>query len=101
MIALLRLKPVLVDIEEETFNINCDEIQKAITPKTKAIIPVHLFGQVANMDRVMDIAKTNNLFVIEDNAQGIGLLISLQIILNINLVLLEILVQHLSFHLKI
>ena len=72
VIALLRLKPVLVDIEEETFNINCDEIQKAITPKTKAIIPVHLFGQVANMDRVMDIAKTNNLFVIEDNAQGIG-----------------------------
>ena len=72
VIALLRLKPVLVDIDEETFNINCDEIQKAITPKTKAIIPVHLFGQVANMDRVMDIAKTNNLFVIEDNAQGIG-----------------------------
>ena len=72
VIALLRLKPVLVDIEEETFNINCDEIQKAITPKTKAIIPVHLFGQVANMDRIMDIAKTNNLFVIEDNAQGIG-----------------------------
>ena len=72
VIALLRLKPVLVDIEEETFNINCDEIKKAITPKTKAIIPVHLFGQVANMDRVMDIAKTNNLFVIEDNAQGIG-----------------------------
>ena len=72
VIALLRLKPVLVDIEEETFNINCDEIQKAITQKTKAIIPVHLFGQVANMDRVMDIAKTNNLFVIEDNAQGIG-----------------------------
>ena len=72
VIALLRLKPVLVDIDEETFNINCDEIQKAITSKTKAIIPVHLFGQVANMDRVMDIAKTNNLFVIEDNAQGIG-----------------------------
>ncbi|MDB4050158.1 DegT/DnrJ/EryC1/StrS family aminotransferase [Flavobacteriaceae bacterium] len=72
VIALLGLKPILVDIDEETFNINCDEIQKAITPKTKAIIPVHLFGQVANMDRVMDIARTNNLFVIEDNAQGIG-----------------------------
>ncbi|MDB4087320.1 DegT/DnrJ/EryC1/StrS family aminotransferase [Flavobacteriaceae bacterium] len=72
VIALLGLKPILVDIDEETFNINCDEIQKAITPKTKVIIPVHLFGQVANMDRVMDIARTNNLFVIEDNAQGIG-----------------------------
>ena len=72
VIALLKLKPVLVDIEEDTFNINCDEIVKAITTKTKAIIPVHLFGQVANMDKVMEIAKSNNLFVIEDNAQAIG-----------------------------
>ena len=72
VIALLKLKPVLVDIEEDTFNINCDEISKAITNKTKAIIPVHLFGQVANMDKVMEIAKSNNLFVIEDNAQAIG-----------------------------
>lgn len=72
VIALLKLKPVLVDIEEDTFNINCDEIIKAITNKTKAIIPVHLFGQVANMDKVMEIAKSNNLFVIEDNAQAIG-----------------------------
>ena len=72
VIALLKLKPVLVDIEEDTFNINCDEIIKAITTKTKAIIPVHLFGQVANMDKVMEIAKANNLFVIEDNAQAIG-----------------------------
>jgi dTDP-4-amino-4,6-dideoxygalactose transaminase len=72
VIALLRLKPVLVDIDEDTFNIDCDEIIKAITPKTKAIIPVHLFGQVANMDKVMEIAKSNNLFVIEDNAQAIG-----------------------------
>ena len=72
VIALLKLKPVLVDIEEDTFNINCDEIIKVITPKTKAIIPVHLFGQVANMDKVMEIAKSNNLFVIEDNAQAIG-----------------------------
>ena len=72
VIALLQLKPVLVDIEEDTFNIDCDEILKAITPKTKAIIPVHLFGQVANMDKVMEIAKSNNLFVIEDNAQAIG-----------------------------
>jgi dTDP-4-amino-4,6-dideoxygalactose transaminase len=72
VISLLKLKPVLVDIEEDTFNINCDEIIKAITTKTKAIIPVHLFGQVANMDKVMEIAKSNNLFVIEDNAQAIG-----------------------------
>ena len=72
VIALLKLKPILVDIEEDTFNINCDEIIKAITTKTKAIIPVHLFGQVANMDKVMEIAKANNLFVIEDNAQAIG-----------------------------
>src|SRR6056300_1090147 len=72
VIALLKLKPVLVDIEEDTFNINCDEIIKAITPKTKAIIPVHLFGQVANMNRVMEIAKANNIFVVEDNAQAIG-----------------------------
>ena len=72
VIALLRLKPVLVDIDEDTFNIDCDEIIKAITPKTKAIIPVHLFGQVANMNKVMEIAKANDLFVIEDNAQAIG-----------------------------
>ncbi|MDA9622822.1 DegT/DnrJ/EryC1/StrS family aminotransferase [Flavobacteriaceae bacterium] len=72
VIALLQLKPVLVDIEEDTFNIDCDKIIKAITSKTKAIIPVHLFGQVANMDKVMDIAKSNSLYVIEDNAQGIG-----------------------------
>ena len=72
VIALLRLKPVLVDIDEDTFNIDCDEIIKAITPKTKGIIPVHLFGQVANMNKVMEIAKANNLFVVEDNAQAIG-----------------------------
>ena len=72
VIALLRLKPVLVDIDEDTFNIDCDEIIKAITPKTKGIIPVHLFGQVANMNKVMEIAKANNLYVVEDNAQAIG-----------------------------
>jgi len=72
VIALLQLKPVLVDIEEDTFNINCDEILKSITSKTKVIIPVHLFGQIANMDEVMKIAKNHNLKVIEDNAQAIG-----------------------------
>ncbi len=72
VIALLKLTPVLVDVEEDTFNIDIDALKKAITPKTKAIVPVHLFGQVANMDAVLEIAKTHNLFVIEDNAQAIG-----------------------------
>ncbi|MFY9243441.1 MAG: DegT/DnrJ/EryC1/StrS family aminotransferase [Polaribacter sp.] len=72
VIALLKLTPVLVDVEKDTFNINIDALKKAITPKTKAIVPVHLFGQVANMDAVMEIAKKHNLFVIEDNAQAIG-----------------------------
>ena len=72
VIALLGLTPVLVDVLPDTFNIDPDAIEKAITPNTKAIVPVHLFGQVADMDRIMDIAQKHNLFVIEDNAQGIG-----------------------------
>ena len=72
VIALLKLTPVLVDVEADTFNIDIEALKKAITPKTKAIVPVHLFGQVANMDAVMEIAKEHNLFVIEDNAQAIG-----------------------------
>jgi len=72
VIALLQLTPVLVDVEKDTFNIDISAIEKAITPKTKAIVPVHLFGQCANMDAIMDLAKKNNLFVIEDNAQAIG-----------------------------
>ena len=72
VIALLGLTPVLVDVNPDDFNINIDAIKKAITPKTKAIVPVHLFGQCANMDAVMKIAKEHNLFVIEDNAQAIG-----------------------------
>ena len=72
VIALLQLTPVLVDVEPDTFNIDPTAIEKAITPKTKAIVPVHLFGQCANMDAIMDIAQKNKLFVIEDNAQGIG-----------------------------
>ncbi|MCL4128255.1 UNVERIFIED_CONTAM: hypothetical protein GTU68_021051 [Idotea baltica] len=72
VIALLKLTPVLVDVDAKTFNIDIDALQKAITPKTKAIVPVHLFGQVANMDAVMEIAEKHNLFVIEDNAQAIG-----------------------------
>jgi len=72
VIALLGLTPVLVDVDENTFNISIEAIKKAITPKTKAIVPVHLFGQAANMDEIMAIAKEHNLFVIEDNAQAIG-----------------------------
>ncbi len=72
VIALLRLTPVLVDVNPDDFNINIEAIEKAITPKTKAIVPVHLFGQCANMDEVMRIAEKHNLFVIEDNAQAIG-----------------------------
>ena len=72
VIALLQLTPVLVDVNEDDFNINIEAIKKAITPKTKAIVPVHLFGQCANMEAVMAIAKAHNLFVIEDNAQAIG-----------------------------
>ncbi len=72
VIALLQLTPVLVDVDPNTFNIDPESIKKAITPKTKAIVPVHLFGQSSNMDEVMKIAKEHNLFVIEDTAQAIG-----------------------------
>lgn len=72
VIALLGLTPVLVDVEPDTFNIDIEAIKKAITPNTKAIVPVHLFGQCANMETIMEIAKENNLYVIEDNAQAIG-----------------------------
>lgn len=72
VIALLQLTPVLVDVDPETFNIDVEAIKKAITPKTKAIVPVHLFGLAANMDEIMALAKEHNLYVIEDNAQGIG-----------------------------
>jgi UDP-2-acetamido-2-deoxy-ribo-hexuluronate aminotransferase len=72
VISLLRLKPVLVDVDPKTFNINPEAIETAITPKTKAIIPVHLFGQTADMEAINIIADKHNLFVVEDNAQGIG-----------------------------
>lgn len=72
VIALLQLTPVLVDVEADSFNIDVTAIENAITPKTKAIVPVHLFGQCANMDAVMKIAEKHDLFVIEDNAQAIG-----------------------------
>ncbi|MCK5814757.1 MAG: DegT/DnrJ/EryC1/StrS family aminotransferase [Flavobacteriaceae bacterium] len=72
VIALLKLTPVLIDVESDTFNMDLDALKKAITPKTKAIVPVHLFGQCANMEAILEIAKEHNLFVIEDNAQAIG-----------------------------
>lgn len=72
VIALLGLRPVLVDVYPNTFDINVEAIEKAITPKTKAIVPVHLFGQCADMERIMALAKKHNLFVIEDVAQAIG-----------------------------
>jgi dTDP-4-amino-4,6-dideoxygalactose transaminase len=72
VIGLLNLVPVFVDVDSDTFNINVTKLEKAITSKTKAIIPVHLFGQTANMEEVMKIANNHNLFVIEDAAQAIG-----------------------------
>lgn len=72
VIALLKLTPILVDVDKDTYNIDPKAIEKAITPKTKAIVPVHLFGQCADMDAIMGIAKRHKLYVIEDNAQAIG-----------------------------
>lgn len=72
VIALLQLTPVLVDVNDDDFNINIEAIKRAITSKTKAIVPVHLFGQCANMEAIMEIAQEHDFFVIEDNAQAIG-----------------------------
>ena len=72
VIALLGLTPVLVDVDPDTFNIDPEAIRKAITPKTKAIVPVHLFGQSADMEEIMKIAREHNLYVIEDTCQAIG-----------------------------
>ncbi len=72
VIALLRLTPVMVDVDPNTFNLNVEFLEKAITKKTKAIVPVHLYGQTADMEDIIQIAKKNNIAVIEDNAQAIG-----------------------------
>ncbi|KNA03261.1 hypothetical protein SOVF_210900 [Spinacia oleracea] len=72
VIGLLGLKPVMVDVNEDTFDIELEDLQKYLTPNTKAIVPVHLYGQSANMEKILEFAKTHNLFVIEDNAQAIG-----------------------------
>lgn len=72
VIALLQLTPVLVDVEPDSFNIDIAAIERAITPRTKAIVPVHLFGQCADMDAILKLAEKHKLYIIEDNAQAIG-----------------------------
>ena len=72
VVGLLNLTPVFCEVDKDTFTMDVNEIEKLITPKTKAIVPVHLYGQSANMEAIMKIAEKHNLFVIEDNAQAIG-----------------------------
>ena len=72
VVALLGLTPVFVDVRPDTYNVNVDKIEAAITPRTKAIVPVHLFGQCAEMERIMEIAEKHGLYVIEDACQAIG-----------------------------
>ena len=72
VISLLKLKPVIVDVDPDTFTINIEQVKKAITPKTKAIIPVHLYGLCANMSELIQIANEYNLAIIEDTAQALG-----------------------------
>jgi len=72
VVGLLGLVPVLVDVDKNTFNINVEDIEGAISPRTKAIVPVHLFGQGSDMERIMEIALKHSLYVIEDNAQALG-----------------------------
>ena len=72
VIALLGLVPVMVDVDVDSCNVSVEDIEKAITPKTKAIVPVHLYGQSADMETIMNLAHKHNIFVVEDNAQAIG-----------------------------
>ncbi|MEL6193377.1 MAG: DegT/DnrJ/EryC1/StrS family aminotransferase [Bacteroidota bacterium] len=72
VIALLQLKPIFVDVDPRSFNIDVSQVSSLITDRTKAIIPVHLFGQAANMEEVMKVAEDHDLFVVEDDAQAIG-----------------------------
>lgn len=72
VVALLKIKPVFVDVDKDTFCMDIDAVKKAITPKTKAIVPVHLYGQATDMEPLMALAKAHNIAVIEDNAQAIG-----------------------------
>lgn len=72
VIGLLGLTPVMVDVDPNTFNLTANAIEKAITPKTKAVVPVHLYGQSCDMEPIMKLAEKHNLYIIEDNAQAIG-----------------------------
>lgn len=72
VIALLRLKPVMVDVDAKTFNISIQALESAVTPRTRAIVPVHLFGQCSDIEPIMKLAQEHNLWVIEDNAQSLG-----------------------------
>jgi UDP-2-acetamido-2-deoxy-ribo-hexuluronate aminotransferase len=72
VIALLKLQPVMVEVDADTFNVTAEIVEQAITPRTKAVVPVHLFGQSCDMEAMMRVAERHNLFVIEDNAQAIG-----------------------------
>lgn len=72
VIALLQLKPVMVDADPHTFNVTAELIEAAITPRTKAVIPVHLFGQSCDMEPILEVARKHRLWVVEDNAQAIG-----------------------------
>ena len=72
VIGLLKLRPVMVDVDYDSFNITLKNIEKGFSSKTKAIIPVHLFGQICDMEEIMNFADTHNLYVIEDNAQTLG-----------------------------
>ncbi len=72
VIALLRLTPVMVDVDADTFNLTPEIVEAAITPRTKAVVPVHLFGQSCDMEPIMEVAQKHGLYVVEDNAQAIG-----------------------------
>ena len=72
VVALLGLTPVVVDVDWETMNMDIESVRRAITPHTKAIVPVHLFGQCANMEAIMELANEHHLYVIEDACQAIG-----------------------------
>ena len=72
VIGLLNLVPVMVDVDYHSFNVTCDNIEKGISPKTKAIVPVHLFGQSCDMESIMNLAEKHKLYVVEDNAQALG-----------------------------
>jgi len=72
VIALLHLQPVMVDVDPDTFNITAEQIEAAVTTRTKAVVPVNLFGQSCDMEPIMEVARRHGLYVIEDNAQAIG-----------------------------